>query len=120
MVAIQLIWVCLFQFNHHPVQLHLPGYLNDLWQFNIVSEWWTWLNGSSTVADPGVYGTKGLAAPTNKPGGRWYHSMILDQETQVLLMFGGNGYDIQANMNGTEIPENCRRLSHDSPARFSE
>jgi hypothetical protein len=50
------------------------GDLNDLWKFSPTSKEWTWIGGSSTLGSqegqPGVYGTLGVPAATNVPGGR--------------------------------------------------
>ena len=46
------------------------GRLNDLWKFDISTQLWTWVVGSNTVDQPGVYGTKGVPSPTNVPGAR--------------------------------------------------
>jgi hypothetical protein len=50
------------------------GDLNDLWKFSPTSKEWTWIGGSSTLGSqegqPGVYGTLGVPAATNMPGGR--------------------------------------------------
>ena len=50
------------------------GDLNDLWKFNLTSKEWTWVDGSSTLGTqegpPGVYGTLGVPAANNVPGGR--------------------------------------------------
>ena len=53
---------------------------------------WTWIAGSNTVNQPGVYGEKGISSPTNHPGSRngavgWY-----DNLRQELWLFGGIGY----------------------------
>jgi N-acetylneuraminic acid mutarotase len=54
-----------------------PGYLNDLWKFNPSNSEWAWIAGSSTLPSdysvnsaPGVYGTLGVPATGNTPGGR--------------------------------------------------
>ena len=44
--------------------------LNDLWQFNPVTNQWTWVSGSSTGGQAVVYGTLGTPAAGNSPGGR--------------------------------------------------
>jgi|GEM_PF-815088 len=44
------------------------GYLNDLWRWD--GSTWTWMSGADTEGQPGVYGTKGVSAPTNVPGAR--------------------------------------------------
>ena len=53
------------------------GYLNDLWKFNPSTGEWAWIAGSSTLPSdwsvnsaPGVYGTLGVSAQGNTPGGR--------------------------------------------------
>ena len=53
---------------------------------------WTWMSGSNTFNQPGVYGEKGISSPTNHPGSRsgavgWY-----DDLRQVFWLFGGYGY----------------------------
>jgi hypothetical protein len=64
--------------------------LNDLWKFDGTN--WTWVSGDSTVNKPGGYGTKGIAAGTNKPGAR-YGSISWTDSTGNLWLFGGHGYD---------------------------
>jgi N-acetylneuraminic acid mutarotase len=57
------------------------GWLNDLWEFNPSTQLWTWMSGDSTLcpppgfgvsgcnAQPGVFGTIGVPAAGNEPGG---------------------------------------------------
>ena len=55
-----------------------PGLFNDLWVFSPSTSEWTWMGGSSTLGScteqgcgqPGVYGTLGVPALGNIPGGR--------------------------------------------------
>jgi N-acetylneuraminic acid mutarotase len=82
------------------------GQLNDLWRFDptLGAEGeWTWMGGSNLTPDsttagangePGVYGTQGVAAATNIPGGREQASSWLDASGK-LWMFGGEGIDEQ-------------------------
>jgi hypothetical protein len=49
---------------------------------------WTWVSGNSTLNEPGVYGTKGIAADTNKPGAR-YGSVSWTDSKGNLWLFGG-------------------------------
>jgi alpha-tubulin suppressor-like RCC1 family protein/beta-lactam-binding protein with PASTA domain len=65
------------------------GYLNDLWKFD--GDNWTWVSGSSTINQVGVYGTKGAAASGNMPGARAYSVSWLDGSGNLWL-FGGYGY----------------------------
>ena len=54
------------------------GNLNDLWEFDPATNQWTWRGGNSQLPFgeneyagwPGSYGTLGVAAPSNYPGGR--------------------------------------------------
>jgi N-acetylneuraminic acid mutarotase len=61
---------------------------NDLWKFSAGE--WTWMGGSSS--QPGVYGTKGVAAPSNYPGARHSAATWTDAHGNFFL-FGGIGYD---------------------------
>jgi len=77
------------------------GYLNDVWVFNPGSGDWAWMAGSSTVGSnggqPGVYGTLGVAAAGNIPGGREAASGWTDSSGNLWL-FGGYGYDASGNL----------------------
>jgi N-acetylneuraminic acid mutarotase len=57
---------------------------------------WTWMGGSTTVGSndgqSGVYGTLGMAASTNIPGGR-DSAMTWTDASGNLWLFGGEGYD---------------------------
>ncbi len=46
------------------------GNINDLWRYDQASGSWTWIKGSQTVGQPGVYGVLGVADPVNSPGAR--------------------------------------------------
>lgn len=78
------------------------GFLNDLWKFDPKASEWTWMGGSSTAyydaGQPGAYGTKGMAASTNTPGGR-YGPMYWTDASGNFWLFGGTGTD-SANANG--------------------
>jgi N-acetylneuraminic acid mutarotase len=43
---------------------------NDLWRYSPGTDLWTWMGGSMTQGAPGVYGTEGVAAAGDVPGGR--------------------------------------------------
>jgi len=78
------------------------GPLNDLWEFIpappfmpgtiYVPGQWIWMDGSSLTNQPGAYGTPGMAAPGNVPGGRNGAVRWTDASGNFWL-FGGNGYD---------------------------
>jgi N-acetylneuraminic acid mutarotase len=67
-------------------QLH-----NDLWKFDPLTREWTWVSGSNAMAQPGIYGTKGVADASNIPGARKYAVSWTDPDGNFWL-FGGFGY----------------------------
>lgn len=69
---------------------------NDLWQFDPVTGQWTWINGSSSKDAAGVYGTKGVAAPSNQPGARYFSTTWTDVAGNFWLL-GGVGFDTNGN-----------------------
>lgn len=79
------------------------GELNDLWEFNLSNNKWAWMGGSSAVicnqdnsgktscvGQPGVYGSLGVPAAANVPGGRDSAMSWTDQQGNLWL-FGGEG-----------------------------
>jgi hypothetical protein len=83
------------------------GQLNDLWKYTISTGLWTWMGGSSTLGacsgpicgQSGAYGTTGVAAATNQPGGRYQANTWTDAEGNLWL-FGGTGIDASGNEGG--------------------
>lgn len=72
------------------------GDYNDLWIFNPVDIEWAWMSGSNTTAGTssgqvGVYGTLGMPAVTNVPGGRYSAASWIDKNGNLWL-FGGYGF----------------------------
>ena len=68
------------------------GDLNDLWKYDPTTLEWTWVSGSNTMGQAGIYGTRGTAAPSNVPGGRDTPLSWIDSSGKLWL-FGGGGYD---------------------------
>jgi len=73
---------------------NVTGLMNDLWKYNVS---WTWVSGSNTGAQPGVYGTKGIANVNNVPGARRSAVTWTDYDNNQLWLFGGYGYDINGS-----------------------
>jgi len=67
------------------------SYLNDLWKFDANSNQWTWVSGSNTTNQGGVYGTSGIASANNLPGARQM-SIAWKDLSGDLWLFGGWGY----------------------------
>jgi hypothetical protein len=74
-----------------------PDY-NDMWRFNISSNNWTWMNGSSVPDQPSVYGTKGIENSANTPGARWAHTKWKDNNGNFWI-YGGREHAIPLNRN---------------------
>lgn len=68
------------------------GALSDLWRYTPSTNQWIWAAGATTANVTGVYGTPGVAAATNTPGGREYPVSWTDASGNFWL-FGGGGYD---------------------------
>ncbi len=62
------------------------GYLSDVWSTDGAQ--WTWVAGTNTVGTAAVYGTKGIAATANTPGGRFRAVTSSDGATGAWV-FGG-------------------------------
>jgi len=78
------------------------GYLNDLWEYSVSTNEWTWKGGSNLANDIGNFGTQGTAAATNLPSARAFSTVqIISGE---VWLFGGFGNDsetpkVQDNLN---------------------
>ncbi|MGO9648325.1 MAG: kelch repeat-containing protein [Terriglobales bacterium] len=77
------------------------GSLNDLWEFNPTTNEWTWMSGSSTANAVGVYGTMGVAAPSNVPGGRASAVGWIDSDGDLWLFGGGDQFNDLWEFNRT-------------------
>lgn len=67
------------------------GNLNDLWKYNIASNQWTWVHGSDTCNQSGVYGVRTVPDASNVPGARCETSASWVDDDGNLWMFGGVG-----------------------------
>jgi len=65
--------------------------LNDLWRYNIASNTWTWMKGSSSTNAVGIYGTLGVENAANTPGSRMAECHWKDKNGNLWL-FGGGDY----------------------------
>lgn len=75
--------------GHNEQGFTVQGYFSDVWRYNIASNKWTWISGANTLATVPVYGTMGVAAAANTPGGRDQASTWVDGVGNFYL-FGGN------------------------------
>lgn len=82
----------LWLFGGYGLDASNPGYLNDFWKYNTVTNRWTWIKGDSTVDHVGVYGIQGIADPASKSGART-GSLSWTDAIGNLWLFGGYGFD---------------------------
>jgi len=66
------------------------GAQNDLWKYDGSN--WTWMTGSSSVNQTGVWGTLGVASSSTTPSARYEVNATSDGSGNGIL-FGGIGYD---------------------------
>jgi N-acetylneuraminic acid mutarotase len=76
---------------------YVYNYLNDLWEFKPSTNEWTWMGGSGTPNQPGVYGASGAPAEDNIPGSRYFATSWTDLSGNLWL-FGGSGYDSKGTL----------------------
>ncbi|MDA9563860.1 gliding motility-associated C-terminal domain-containing protein [Flavobacteriales bacterium] len=67
------------------------GKMNDIWTFNLNTNEWTWMDGSSASAQPANWGTLGTSAPTNIPEAKRSASEWIDAEGNLWIWGGDNG-----------------------------
>jgi N-acetylneuraminic acid mutarotase len=77
----------------------LTGELNDLWRFDPGVGQWAWISGGTGVNANGVYGTTGVAAGGNLPGGRSGAAGWQDGAGH-LWVFGGRGRGVSGATSG--------------------
>ncbi len=66
--------------------------LNELWQFSPTLNQWAWMGGDNYSESyiKGIYGTQGVPAVLNNPGGRTAAASVISNNGNLYL-FGGNG-----------------------------
>jgi len=62
-----------------------------MWRYRVNDSTWTWMGGSDTINDPGVYGEPGVANTTYWPPSFSYVAGWYDSVTRDLWLFGSNG-----------------------------
>lgn len=77
-------------------------YLSDLWKYTVSTNQWTWMGGPNANSAAGIYGTKGLAAGTNSPGGR-VNAVSWTDSSGNFWLFGGAGRDDGTTTCSTQL-----------------
>ena len=73
------------------------GNLNDLWLYNPSTNEWTWKAGSNIQGAVGSYGTLGVGAAGNTPGGRQAGATWVDNAGNLWLFGGTTEYAVDYN-----------------------
>ncbi len=73
------------------------SYLNDLWQYNVNTNMWTWVTGANKHNESGIYGVKGQFDAINIPGAR-YGAVSWVAQSGNLWLFGGYGIDVNGKV----------------------
>jgi len=72
--------------------------LSDLWKYDPVTNMWTWMKGDNTTQNYGVYGSLGVTAAANNPGGRLMSYCWIDNYNNFWLW---GGYGLSATSTGS-------------------
>lgn len=72
------------------------GNHNDVWAYDVNTQEWTWVSGSSGTNIAGDYGTIGVAAPSNQIGARNSFDIFRKSNGEIFV-FGGFGNDKDGN-----------------------
>lgn len=72
--------------------------INDLWQYNISTNQWTWMGGNNTVQQGGQYGTLGVPSIDNLPTPRDTSTGWVDLNGNFWL-FGGYNFPTGGSRN---------------------
>jgi len=95
------------------------GFLNDLWEYNLNLNIWTWVSGNKLKDQKGVYGGLNKPSDSNIPGARFFGNNWKSYVKNEIYIFGGFGIDSKdstGHLNDLwllKIPENIT-----PPSRF--
>ena len=78
------------------------GMRNDLWKYDLPSNQWTWMSGSSTFNQPGVYGTQCTASASNVPPSKLETRSRWTDDCGNLWLFGG-ARDIRGALSQNDL-----------------
>jgi len=67
------------------------GVYNDLWKYDPVANEWTWMRGTNSPNDPGMFGTLGVSSPLNYPPGLGYGTASWTDLNGNFWLLGGFG-----------------------------
>ena len=74
----------------------IGGFGNDLWEFDVNTQLWGWLNGTTVLSGSGIFGTQGVPAAANHPPGIGAYAKWKDSNGDFWF-FGG--YNLGSSWN---------------------
>jgi N-acetylneuraminic acid mutarotase len=72
------------------------GPMNDFWRYDPSTTYWTWMSGATARVVIGHYGSRGIPATANTPGGR-NDAVSWGNGSDTLWVFGGRGHAATAD-----------------------
>jgi len=72
---------------------------NDMWKYNIATNEWTWMSGTSNANDPGNYGAQCASATNYCPSGRGENRACWTRGSDNFANFGGSTGSLGGNLN---------------------
>jgi len=78
------------------------NFYSDLWEYDPVTNMWTWRAGPNVSNQAGNYGVKGIAAATNVPSARGAYTSWIEKKgpgKDVLWVFGGANFKTNDSFN---------------------
>lgn len=86
------------------------GVLSDLWVYDLTYNVWVWLSGSKELNQRNVFGTKGVASQSTKPGSRANLVGFFSKSKNTFIIFGGkfnqDGTLLENQLWSFEMPKN--------------
>lgn len=65
---------------------------NDMWKFDVTTNEWTWMWGSTLMNQNANHGTKNVESASNDPGGRFSYTKFNDGNGSLYLLGAGTSY----------------------------
>ncbi|HYV94307.1 MAG TPA: kelch repeat-containing protein [Chitinophagales bacterium] len=68
----------------------IDGVMNDVWEYDISTNQWTWVRGATQTNDAGSYGTNGVEDTSNNPHARMIYTKWKDEDGNFWIFSGGD------------------------------
>ena len=75
----------------------------DMWKYTVSNNQWTWMSGSQTSDDAGVYGTKGVPSINNYPRARGWGANCWTDSLGFLWLYGGKSTSLNSGVDFSDL-----------------